>query len=93
MLSNRNIPQEYIEASVLDHVAEDLLLTYECNLDTAINLGVSSLLFNVIKERIDYFIDQGIKSFVLGNTDTWPNMESTDQYSDCLLYTSPSPRD
>ena len=86
MLSNRNIPQEYIEASVLDHVAEDLLLTYECNLDTAINLGVSSLLFNVIKERIDYFIDQGIKSFVLGNTDTWPNMESTDQYSDFIDY-------
>lgn len=86
MLSNRNIPQEYIEASVLDYVAEDLLSTYECNLDTAINLGVSSLLFNVIKERIDYFIDQGIKSFVLGNTDTWPNMEGTDQYSDFIDY-------
>ena len=57
------MPQEYIEASVLDHVAEDLLLTCNCNLDTAINLGVSSLLFSTIKKRIEYFIDQGIKSF------------------------------
>lgn len=86
MLSNRNIPQEYIEASVLDHVAEDLLLTCNCKLDTAINLGVSSLLFSIIKKRIEYFIDQGIKSFVLGNTDVWPNMESTEQYSDFIDY-------
>lgn len=86
MLSNRNMPQEYIEASVLDHVAEDLLLTCNCNLDTAINLGVSSLLFSTIKKRIEYFIDQGIKSFVLGNTDTWPNMEESDQYSDLINY-------
>ena len=86
MLNNTNIPDEYIEASVLDHVAEDLLLTCDCNLDTSINLGVSSLLFPTIKKRIEYFIDQGVKSFVLGNTDTWPNMEGTEQYSDFIDY-------
>jgi hypothetical protein len=86
MLSNKNISQEYIEASVLDHVAEKMLLSCNCNLDTAINLGVSSLLFSTIKERIEYFINQGINSFVLGNTDTWPNMEDTDQYSDFIDY-------
>ena len=57
MLSNKNISQEYIEASVLDHVAEKMLLSCNCNLDTAINLGVSSLLFSTIKERIEYFIN------------------------------------
>lgn len=86
MLSNRNIPQKYIEASVLDHVAEDLLLTCNCNTDTSINLGVSSLLFNTIKEHIEYFIDQGITSFVLGNTDTWPNTKGEEQYSDFINY-------
>jgi len=86
MLSNHTIPQEYVEASVLDHVATDLLLTCNLNLDTSINLGVSSLCFDTIQERINYFIDQGVKNFVLGNTDTWPNMRGTDQYSDIINF-------
>ena len=44
MLSNSTIPQQYVEASVLDPVAQDLLQCCERNLDTSINLGVSSLL-------------------------------------------------
>ena len=86
MLNNKTIPQEYIEASVLDHVAEDLLLSCNRNLETSINLGVSSVLLVTIKERIEYFIDKGIKSFVLGNTDTWPNMEDSDHYSNFINY-------
>tara|TARA_R110001606_G_scaffold346958_1_gene496253 strand:- start:714 stop:1745 length:1032 start_codon:yes stop_codon:yes gene_type:complete len=86
MLSNNNIPEEFIEASINDEGAERLLLYCKCNLDTAINLGVSSLLFDTIKYRVEYFINQGIKSFVLGNTDTWPNLLDTENYAEVIDY-------
>lgn len=86
MLNNSTIPQEYVEASVLDPVATDLLLCCDRNLDTSINLGVSSLLLETIKERIEYFIDQGVESFVLGNTDTWPNLLSSETYDDIINF-------
>lgn len=78
MLDNKTFTEEnFKESQIVFGHDEKILKAFNCDLDTSMNLGISSLPPKDIKTRVQYFKQNyGIKNFLLSNTDVYTGEQS-----------------